>query len=203
MTEHNNPRKPGIDQWTLQLETLLLHIAGTAQKHNKQYYFGGGFAVDLTFGRLSRPHGDIDLYPLEEDTDWWKEWFRAQGYLLYKEKDMENLPNAFSILTQDRVYVAEIYPIASGSNGEISMAVSEGTHDIWDELLTIEGTRGVWQEKSWHEVRTVNYKGQAIAVEDYKSVLRQLEDYRKRHPQAACLEKHLHDFARAGIKPEV
>ena len=192
-----------IDQWTLKLEALLLHIAETAQKHHKRYYFGGGFAIDLTFGGLSRPHGDVDFYPLEEDTQWWKEWFRSQGYLLYKEKDMENLPNAFSILTQDNVYVAEIYPIAIGGNGEISMFVSEGTHDIWDELLTIEGSRGLWRGKSWNEVRTVNYKGHSIAVEDYKSVLRQLEEYRKIHPQAAYLEKHLHDFERAGIKPTV
>ena len=192
-----------IDQWTLKLEALLLHIAETAQKHYKRYYFGGGFAIDLTFGGLSRSHGDVDFYPLEEDTQWWKDWFRAQGYLPYKEKDMENLPNAFSILTQDNVYVAEIYPIAIGSNGEISMFVSDGTHDIWDELLTIEGTRGLWQGKSWNEVRTVNYKGQSIAVENYKTVLRQLEDYRKIHPQEAYLEKHLHDFKRAGIKPTV
>lgn len=191
-----------IDQWTLMLEALLLRIAETAQKHQKRYYIGGGFAIDLTFGGLSRPHGDVDLYPLEEDTQWWKDWFRSQGYLLYKEKDMVNLPNAFSILTEDQVYVAEIYPIAIGSSGEISMLVSSGTHDMWDELLTIEGTRGLWQGKSWNEVRTVNYKGQAIVVENYHTVLQQLEDYRKRHPQAAYLEKHLHDFARADIKPQ-
>jgi hypothetical protein len=192
-----------LDHWTLKLEALVLSIAEAAQQHQKRYFIGGGFAIDLTFGGLSRPHGDVDFYPLEEDTQWWKDWFRSQGYVLYKEKDMENLPNAFSILTQDQVYVAEIYPVARGSRGEISMLVSEGTHDTWDEVLTIQGNHGLWQGKSWDEVRAVTYKGQAIIVENYHTVLHELENYRKRHAQEAYLEKHLHDFERAGISPHV
>jgi Aminoglycoside-2''-adenylyltransferase len=55
------------------LEKLLLQVALAAQKHNKPYYFRGGIAVDLTFGGLSRPHEDLDFYPLEVDTEWWKD----------------------------------------------------------------------------------------------------------------------------------
>jgi len=196
MTNHKKPRKQEIDQWTLQLETLLLHIAETAQKHNKQYYFGGGFAIDLTFGGLSRSHGDIDFYPREEDTQWWKDWFRSQGYIISKDTDMENLPHAFSLINKNSDYFADVYPIAVGRNGEISMLTKEGTDAVWDGMLTIKGTRGVWQGKSWNEVRKVNYKGQTIAVENYKTVLMQKEEYIKLHPGETLSEKHLHDFAR-------
>lgn len=203
MTKHNKPREYEIDQWTFQLEALLLQIAGAAQKHNKRYYIGGGFAIDLTFGGLSRPHGDLDFYPMEEDTQWWKDWFRSLGYIISKDTDMEDLPNAFSLLNERNDYFADVYPIAMGSSGEISMVVKEGTHEVWDGMLTIKGTRGVWQGKSWNEVRNVNYKGQSIVVENYKTVLMQKEEYIKLHPGEVLSEKHLHDFERAGIKPEV
>jgi hypothetical protein len=49
-----------LDEKTSLLETLLLHIAETAHKEHKPYYFGGGIAVDLSLGGLSRPHGDLE-----------------------------------------------------------------------------------------------------------------------------------------------
>lgn len=200
--ELNVPPQP-IDQWTQQLETLLLDIASTAQKAGKRYYFGGGFAIDLTFGGLSRPHDDLDFYPMEEDTQWWRDWFRSRGYILAKDTDMEDLPNAFLLINENNDYFADVYPIAIGGKGEISMAVREGTHAIWDGMLTIKGTRGIWQGKSWDEVRKVNYKGRSIAVENYTTVLTQKEEYIKIHPGETLSEKHLHDFERAGVKPSV
>ncbi|HEY6541425.1 MAG TPA: hypothetical protein VIZ18_10825 [Ktedonobacteraceae bacterium] len=196
-------QKQAREQWNQRLEALLLDIASTAQKAGKRYYIGGGFAIDLTFGGVSRPHGDLDFYPMEEDTQWWKDWFRSQGYIVSRDTDMENLPNAFSLVNENHDYFADVYPIAIGKNGEISMLVKEDTHEVWDGMLTIQGTRGVWQGKSWNEVREVNYKGQAIAVENYKTVLMQKEEYIKLHPGEALSEKHLHDFHRAGIEPEI
>jgi hypothetical protein len=67
-----------IDQWTQRLESFLLRIATTAEEAGKRYYIGGGFAVDLSFGGISRPHEDVDFHPMEEDTRWWKDWFIAQ-----------------------------------------------------------------------------------------------------------------------------
>lgn len=200
--ELNLPPK-AIDQWTLQLESLLLRISEAAQKHDKQYYFGGGFAVDLAFGGLTRSHGDLDFYPMEEDTQWWKSWFRSQGYIVLKDTDMVNLANAFSVIDASNQYFADVYPIAVGRNGSISMRVSPGTREVWDGMLTINGRRGIWPGKSWKEVRNVIYKGQTVFIENYRTVLMQKEDYTNLHNGAALSEKHLHDFARAGIKPSV
>lgn len=197
-----------LDVKTLLLEDLMLRIAAAAQESHKTYYFGGGIAVDLSFGGLSRPHEDIDFYPQETDTVWWKDWFRAQGYIVSKDTDMEPLPNAFSVIrdvagSKRDTYLADVYPVAKGRKGEVSMAVREGTDKVWDGMLAIEGTRGVWPGKSWNEVREVIYNGQAIAVEDYKTVLIQKATYIKLHPGESLSEKHLYDFSRAGIKPEV
>jgi hypothetical protein len=197
-----------VDEKTSFLEALMLHIAAVAQKEHKPYYFGGGIAVDLSFGGLSRPHEDLDFYPLEVDTAWWQNWFRTQGYIVSKDTDMEPLANAFSVSrdiagSKDDTYLVDVYPIAKGRNGEVSTAVTEGVDKVWDGMLTIEDTRGIWPGKSWNGVREVTYKGQVIAVEDYKTVLMQKTAYVRLHPGETLSEKHLFDFARAGIKPEV
>lgn len=197
MTQNN------LDQKTVQLERMLLQIAETAKKCSKQYYFGGGFAIDLTFGGVSRAHGDIDFYPMEEDTQWWKDWFDSQGYIVSKDTDMENLSNAFSVLNKNNDYFADVYPVAIDHSGGISMLVREGTREVWDGILTIQGTRGIWEGKSWNDVGKVHYKGQIISVENYKTVLAQKETYIKLHPGEKLSEKHLDDFKRAGIKPQV
>lgn len=199
-----------IDQKTQELEALLLQIAHAAEQSHKQYYFGGGFAIDLTFGGLTRPHEDLDFYPLEADTQWWKEWFRAAGYVVSQDTDMTDLQNAFSILRpargeqdKDRDYLADVYPIAVADDGTISMQVSSGIRTIWDGMLTVTGDRAFWPGKSWHDVRSVTYKGQTVVLENCKTALAQKEAYIKLHPGQALSEKHLHDFARANIRPSV
>jgi hypothetical protein len=103
-----------IDHWTQQLEALLLKIAHVAQEAGKRYYIGGGFAVDLTFGGLSRPHEDIDFHPMEEDTQWWKDWFTSQGYLISKDPDMNDYPYAFLPTNEKHDYFADVYPVKVG-----------------------------------------------------------------------------------------
>ena len=196
-----------LDAKTLQLEALLLDIAKATQQHGKRYFIGGGFAVDLAFGGLSRSHEDLDFYPLEGDTEWWKAWFRARGYDVSRDTDMEPLPNAFSVLSsteafdKGRDYLADVYPIAIASDGSISMAVKPGATAVWDGMLTLDGTRGTWPGKSWNKVTAVSYKGESINVEDVQAVLEQKLAYIKLHPGEQLTEKHLRDFARAGIKP--
>ena len=194
--------KEELNRWTALLEEILLRIAQAAQKYKKQYYFGGGIAIELTFGGFTRPHADLDFYPEEEDTAWWQDWFRSQGYITSKDTDMEPLRNAFSVINEAGDYFADVYPIAVGTDGEISMAVYEGTESVWDGMLTIQGDRAVWEGKSWHEIRSITYKGQTICIENYRTVLAQKEAYIHIHG-GALSEKHLHDFQRAGIKPEV
>lgn len=200
-----------LDAKTQQLEQLLLTIAKVGQENGKQYYIGGGFAVDLAFGGLTRQHEDLDFYPREEDTNWWQDWFRTQGYTVSKDTDMEPLPNAFAVLNhgatildadKDRNYLVDAYPIAVAADGSISMAVRPGTTAVWDGMLTIQGERGLWPGKSWSDIQHIQYKGQAIDIEHYRSVLEQKLAYIRLHPGERLAEKHLLDFERAGIQPD-
>jgi hypothetical protein len=82
------------------------------------------------------------------------------------------------------------------------MAVYKGTQAVWEGMLTIQGERAIWEGKSWNDIRSVAYKGQTVFIENYRTVLQQKETYIKIHG-GTLSEKHLRDFERAGIKPEV
>jgi hypothetical protein len=180
-----------IDHWTQQLEALLLKIAHVAQEAGKRYYIGGGFAVDLTFGGLSRPHEDIDFHPMEEDTQWWKDWFTSQGYLISKDPDMNDYPYAFLPTNEKHDYFADVYPVKVDENGTISV-----TH-----TPEYQG-RPWWKGKSWKEVQLITYKGQRIAVEHVRTVLQQKKEHSQWHGGTPT-GKHLHDFHRAGRDPKL
>lgn len=202
MKEYPTTNEEDLNRWTTLLEELLLCIAEAAQNYQKRYYFGGGIAIDLNFGGFTRPHADLDFYPREEDTAWWQDWFRAQGYITSKDTDMEPLRNAFSVINETNDYFADVYPIAVGAGGEISMAVYGGTETVWDGMLSIQGERAVWEGKSWNTIKSITYKGQTVWIENYRTVLRQKEAYIHLHG-GTLSEKHLHDFQRAGIKPDI
>jgi hypothetical protein len=180
-----------IDEWTQKLEALLLKIALTAEKAGKSYYIGGGFAVDLIFGAISRPHEDIDFHPVEEDTQWWKDWFTSQGYSISKDPDMKDYPYAFLLTNEKHEYLADVYPVKIDKDGTISV-----TH------TTAYQGRPWWKGKSWQDVQQIIYKGQKVKLEKHISVLQQKVEHYRWHggtPEG----KHLYDFQRAGIEPKI
>ena len=187
MTDHNEPQEQGIDKWTQQLVALLLDIASTAQKAGKRYYIGGGFAVDLAFGGISRSHEDIDFHPMEEDTEWWKDWFRSKGYSISKDPDMNDYPYAFLPTNEKHEYFADVYPVKIEKDGTVSVTHTPGYQG-----------RPWWKGKTWNDVKQVSYKGYTVVVENYLSVLQQKAEHYRWHG-GAPEGKHLHDFRRAGI----
>ncbi len=176
-----------IDEWTLRIESLILQIAEAAETAGRFYFIGGGFAIDLMYGRLTRSHEDIDFHPMEDDTAWWEHWFVNLGYVVSREPDLEKYPNAFIVRDKQSRYVADVYPVAIRENSEVSM-------------LTKDGDQHVWRGKTWHEVRHITYRGQSIIVENFQSVLYEKEQHARSH--GGFLEqKHMHDFRLFNQKP--
>src|SRR5207248_781000 len=127
----------------------------------------------------------------EEDTQWWKDWFRSKGYLLSKDPDMNKYPYAFLLTNEHHDYFADVYPVKVNKDGSISI-----TH-----IAEFHGRRW-WEGKSWNDMKQVNYKGQLITVENYETVLQQKEGHIKVHG-GTLGKKHLHDFQRAGRIPQI
>ncbi len=171
------------NDYTKELEALLLDIAKTAAAEGKRYYLGGGFGIDIQYGQLTRDHEDLDFHPDEKDTQFWKNWFKDKGFIISKDPDMEDYPNSFLPTNDNKDYIADVYPVTFESDGRISM-------------LYIDGSQGVWDGKDWRTNKEISYKGVPIWVEDYKNILEQ-----KRHG-GPMTEKHLHDFKLFNEDPE-
>jgi hypothetical protein len=176
-----------VDAWTERLIALLLQIAAAAEQHGRRYFISSGLAVDLAFGGLSRAHEDIDFHPLEADTEWWKEWFVAQGYVIDHDPDMAQFPYAFLVTNAQREYLADVYPMREAADGTVEI-----TH-----TGDYEG-RPWWAGKSWRALRRITYRGQRIVVEPYETALAQKAGHVLWHG-GMLDEKHLHDFRRAGM----
>jgi hypothetical protein len=120
-----------------------------------------------------------------------KDWFRSQGYRISKDPDMNDFPSAFLLTNEKQEYFADVYPVRVEKDGTISVTHTSGYQG-----------RPWWKGKSWNEVKQISYKGQAVVVENYPSVLQQKAEHYRWHGGKPA-GKHLHDFQRAGIKPEI
>jgi hypothetical protein len=104
---------------------------------------------------------------------------------------MKDYPYAFLVTNEENDYLVDVYPVRVGEDGVVSV-----TH-----TPEYKG-RPWWKGKWWNDVRLVTYKGQTVAAENYASVLQQKAEHYQWHggkPE----EKHLHDFRRAGIVPNI
>lgn len=168
------------DKWTKKLIDLLLDIAKIAQKENKKYYIGGGFSIYLTLGKILRNHEDIDFYPDKKDKQWWKNWFIKKGYKIIRGEWMNNYPDAYYLTNDKGEYFADVYPIKIFDNGSIGM-------------LNKNGKYGVWEGKSWIEVKKVAFQKTSVFVENPKSVIEQKLEWSQRNKKPLS-QKHEEDI---------
>lgn len=169
-----------FDLWTLRLEEVLIEIAKEAEKSRRKYFIGGGFALDINLGKLTRPHEDIDFHPIEEDAASWQRWFQSKGYVIGKDPDMKDYPHAFLLTNDNNDYIADVYPVKINKHGEVFLYETHGGHSKW------EG-------KSYLTVKRVHYKGVPIYIEDPESVLVQKIDHVTSR-NIPLSDKHLHDI---------
>lgn len=168
-----------IDAWTLRLEELLLEMAQHANAHRRQYFVGGGFAIDLSFGRLTRRHADIDFHPMEQDIDWWQIWFVNQGFRMGKDPDKRDFPHAFLVIDDEGRTLVDVHPVKIERGGEIFQYEMYGGH-------------AKWEGKHWNNIEIVNYKGVDVHLERAESVLHQRVTHSQKYNKPLSAQ-HKHD----------
>ena len=163
---------------------LDLLIKFVKEAGNKKYIVGGGLALDLAYGKITRPHEDLDIYPYEGDLDYWIKWFQDQGLSAVDTPDTKNHPNAFVVIDKENNYVADIYCVRFEENGEIS--------GLWRDENG-EEEYGTWDDKNHKRAHKVKFRDVEINVEYFKDVIDQKLAHEKRHNEPLT-GKHLHDL---------
>ncbi len=162
---------------------LCLLIAKYAEKNNLWYFFGGGLAIDLQKGNLNRDHDDIDFYPLDKDTDTWKNFFKESGFTVNEDSEFKDFPNAF-IANKDEVLV-ETLPVKILEDQSIAMNWRNEEY-------------GRFYNKTLADIVETNFQNQLLKVEGFTTVLNQklIESNREKTP---LREKDLIDFKTCGV----
>ena len=62
-----------------QLELIKL-VFLTADEHNKFIFLKGGWNIDLSYGKITREHEDVDFHYNVRDKIFWQEWYSNKGF---------------------------------------------------------------------------------------------------------------------------
>lgn len=171
-----------IDEYTKGLVDLAVEIARAAAENQKEYFIGGGLAIDLSVGRITRNHHDIDFHPMLEDASWWVAWFKQRGCRVGKGDDL-NFPETFKVKDYRGEEILDMWPFK----------LEEG------KLLIKYRGSYVDSGRHWQEVRSVDYNGINFRIENPQRVL----DQKLRHVRQGqkLRPSDLHDFKLLGREP--
>lgn len=168
-----------MNKYTIDLVDLVVKIARTAAENQKEYFIGGGFAIDLSLGRITRDHHDIDFHPMLEDSIWWSEWFEDQGYEVIEKADPK-FTEVFKVKDQSGKAVVDMWPFK----------LDKG------RLLIKHEDEYADSKRHWKETRTVFYKSTPFKIENPERVLEQKLRHAKRGQKLR--PQDLHDLKRLG-----
>lgn len=172
-----------MNEYTKHLESLIIEIARAAQENKKDYFIGGGFAIDIPLGKLSRDHHDIDFHPMLSDADWWVAWFNNKGYKIENRNDPK-FPETWNVFDSEGEAIVDMWPFK---------------HVDKDLLINFNGEY-VDGGRHYEEIRTVKYKDVDIKIENPQRVLEQKTRHVKQGQEYR--PQDIHDFNLMGVKVE-
>lgn len=164
-----------MDEHTQEIVRLVTEIARAALDSKKQYFIGGGLAIDLSVSKITRNHHDIDFHPILKDASWWIDWFEKQG-LSVKRIEGGHFPETYNIFNQNGEMVVDLWP----------MDLKEGILFINKDGVYVDAGR------YWDETRLVKYNGVDFNIENPQRVLEQKLRHAKRGEPFR--EQDRHDF---------
>ncbi|WP_421725390.1 nucleotidyltransferase domain-containing protein [Bauldia sp.] len=169
---------------TAALLDVVVRIAGAAA--DCRYLIGGGLAIALHRGAVSRDHEDIDLFVDRDDIAWWRHIFESWGHRIDRDDYMAFFPGAFVV---DDGF-AEVWPMVWAPDGSIR---AEPTAD--------HPGREWWAPLNADAILTTRFRGRDIRVESPDVVIDQKLDH-VRHHRERLAAKHEMDVALLGRTSE-
>jgi len=172
-----------INEYTRQLEGLVMKIARAAKENKKEYLIGGGLAIDLSLGKISRNHHDIDFHPMLDDYSWWIKWFKDRGYKVRNRRD-HKFPETWWVYNSNEEAIVDMWPFQL-KNGIL--------------LINQEG-KYLDAGRHWEETKLINYKNIDIRIENPLRVLEQKTRHVSQGQKYRPVD--IHDFKLLGKEPK-
>lgn len=164
-----------INKHTKQLEDLVVGIAGAAKESKKDYFIGGGLAIDFSVGTMTRNHHDIDFHPMLEDAPWWIRWFEHKGYTVKNRPDKQ-FPETWWVFDSVGEFMVDMWPFR----------LEHGVLRINNEGKYVDAGR------YWEETMLADYKHESVRIENPQRVLEQKTRHAGKGQKYRSVD--LHDF---------
>lgn len=143
-----------LNKRTKNILGLMQEILDISRKSGKGVVIGSGLGLDIEAAflrgddRLTRNHGDLDIYPMEDDVGFWKEWFSNKGYTVSGNDEIKDETKAFVAFppnfneekwgTDPESFYIDMYGIMVDENGLIHSRESgedDNWQSRWDDIL--------------------------------------------------------------------
>lgn len=170
---------------TRTLVALIKKIAHYAAHHQKRYFVGSGFAIDLYLGQLTREHEDIDLVVDLVDGKLWRTLFNQWGYTIGQDDYMVYFPNAFTVSQNPQDAedcLVEVWAMHYRDDGS-----------LYPPHKQEHPGREWWQAKRHDNLQYMQFEGVGVWIEEPNVTINQKLDHVQYHKQRLS-EKHIHDL---------
>lgn len=79
---------------------LIIDVFDSSKKDKKLIFLKGGWNIDLSYGKVTRPHEDVDFHFNLADKKYWQNWFTKKGFTELPQNDYYSKyvsPEGFSV----------------------------------------------------------------------------------------------------------
>jgi hypothetical protein len=174
-----------LDPKTTNLVKLMMSLVTRANQHQMRYALGGGLALDISLGRLTRPHEDIDMIISIDDVALWQRQFIDEGYEIGHDEYMRYFPYSFTVVSKDYDrdnYLIEVWPMEFKPDGS-----------LYPPHTSDHPGRNWWASKNVKTWQKISYDGVQVWIESPAEIIKQKLDHVRFHKEALAA-KHLHDL---------
>jgi hypothetical protein len=140
--------KDGVGDPFCDRNRKLIDLVQFIAEQGRPYFVGGGFALVFSYGKIYRCHGDVDLFFLPEDKNFWLSKISSRGIALLENLDRSGKPIVRMVGTDER-WMGDIKFVSKGDLAEDGLPHRVQTNHIGQWVIpTHDPEYNQWQ-KNW------------------------------------------------------
>jgi len=141
--------KDGVGDPFCERNRQIIDMVQFIAEQNRPYFVGGGFALVFSYGKIYRCHGDIDLFFLPEDRNFWLSKLDKYGISFIENTDRNGNPIIRMSTPDARRWIGDIKFVSKGDLAEDGLPHRVHTNYIGQWVIpTHDPEYNQWQ-KNW------------------------------------------------------
>lgn len=126
----------------------LIDIVQFVAEQGRPFFVGGGFGLVFNYEKIYRCHGDVDLFFLPEDRDFWLAKLSSRGIQLLENLDRTGRP-IIRMVGSDERWMGDIKFVSKGDLADDGLPHRVVTNHIGQWVIPTHDPEFNYWQKSW------------------------------------------------------